>query len=74
MMDAVESKFEFDRSRACMVGDRLDTDIRFGIEGKLGGTLCVLTGVTKAKEDWETDEAVQPAAWVDKLGDLALGL
>ena len=28
-----------------MVGDRLNTDIRFGIEGKLGGTLAVLTGV-----------------------------
>ena len=74
MMDAVESKFKFDRAKACMVGDRLDTDIRFGVEGKLGGTLCVLTGVTKAKEDWEVQGMVKPAAWVDKLGDLALGL
>ncbi|KAL9101600.1 MAG: hypothetical protein Q9163_003161 [Psora crenata] len=74
MMDAVQSKFHFERERACMVGDRLDTDIKFGIEGKLGGTLCVLTGVTKAKEDWEAQGVVKPAAWVNKLGDLTYGL
>ncbi|KAI4217103.1 MAG: hypothetical protein LQ351_000412 [Letrouitia transgressa] len=72
MMDAIEGKFRFDRSRTCMVGDRLDTDIKFGIEGKLGGTLCVLTGVTKSKDEWEGTEVV-PTAWVEKLGDLRLG-
>ena len=70
MMDAIEGKFQFDRKRACMVGDRLDTDIRFGVEGGLGGTLAVLTGVSK-KEEWEGEEAkVRPMAYVDKLGDL----
>ncbi|KZF25139.1 4-nitrophenylphosphatase [Xylona heveae TC161] len=70
MMDAIEGKFRFDRSRACMVGDRLDTDIKFGIEGRLGGTLCVLTGVSK-REDWEAENpAAVPAAYVDTLGDL----
>ena len=72
MMDAVEGKFRFERGRACMIGDRLDTDIAFGIEGKLGGTLCVLTGVTRGKEDWESGET-KPAFWVDKLGDLTGG-
>ena len=72
MMDAIEDKFRFDRRRACMVGDRLDTDIQFGIEGGLGGTLCVLTGVTKGQEDWEDGKTV-PMAWVDKLGDLKAG-
>lgn len=72
MMDAIEGKFRFDRKRACMVGDRLDTDIRFGIEGQLGGTLCVLTGVTKGKEDWADGQTV-PSAWVDSLGDLNVG-
>lgn len=47
MMDAIEGKFHFDRQKACMVGDRLNTDIEFGIKGDLGGTLCVLTGVSK---------------------------
>ena len=74
MMDAVESKFKFDRQKACMVGDRLNTDITFGVEGRLGGTLCVLSGVTKSKEEWEGEGTVKPTAWVDTLGDLVLGL
>ena len=70
MMDAIEGKFKLDRRRTCMVGDRLDTDIRFGIEGGLGGTLAVLTGVSR-KEEWEAEGApVRPAAFVNALGDL----
>lgn len=70
MMDAVEGKFHLDRSRTCMIGDRLNTDIQFGIEGNLGGTLAVLTGVNK-KADWEAEDAVAvPAYYVDKLSDL----
>ena len=72
MMDAIEGKFRFERKRACMVGDRLDTDIRFGIEGGLGGTLCVLTGVTRSAEEWKDGETV-PSFYVDKLGDLKAG-
>ena len=68
MMDAIEGKFEFERSTACMVGDRANTDIRFGLEGKLGGTLGVLTGVSTKEEFLEGD--VRPAAYVDKLSDL----
>jgi 4-nitrophenyl phosphatase len=70
MMDAIEGKFQFDRKKACMVGDRLNTDIQFGIEGGLGGTLAVLTGVSK-KEDWEAEGApTVPAYYIDRLGDL----
>ncbi|TVY86436.1 4-nitrophenylphosphatase [Lachnellula willkommii] len=70
MMDSIEGKFQFDRKTACMIGDRLDTDIRFGLEGKLGGTLAVLTGVSK-KAEWEVEGAkVVPAYYVDKLSDL----
>lgn len=70
MMDAIEGKFQFDRKKTCMVGDRMNTDIQFGIEGKLGGTLAVLTGVSK-KEDWEAEDAkVRPAYYVDRLSDL----
>lgn len=68
MMDAIEGKFQFDRSRACMVGDRANTDIRFGLEGKLGGTLAVLTGVN-SKEDFVSG-SVRPHAYLDKLSDL----
>ncbi|EED12246.1 4-nitrophenylphosphatase [Talaromyces stipitatus ATCC 10500] len=68
MMDAIEGKFQFDRNRTCMVGDRTNTDIRFGIEGKLGGTLAVLTGVS-TKDD-VLNGLLRPAAYVDKLSDL----
>ncbi len=69
-MDSIEGKFQFDRKRTCMIGDRLDTDIRFGIEGKLGGTLAVLTGVCK-KEEWDAEgAAIKPAYYVEKLSDL----
>lgn len=70
MMDAVEGKFQLDRSRTCMVGDRLNTDIKFGIEGKLGGTLHVLTGVN-SKEDWQKADAdAVPSFYADTLSDL----
>lgn len=70
MMDAVEGKFHLDRQRTCMVGDRLETDIKFGIDGGLGGTLAVLTGVMK-KEDFAAEHAeTKPAFWVDRLSDL----
>lgn len=65
MMDCIKAKFHFDPSRACMVGDRLDTDIVFGIEGGLG-TLLVLSGVTQSFEDSE----VQPRHYIDRLGSL----
>lgn len=55
-----------------MIGDRLNTDIKFGIEGNLGGTLHVLTGVHK-KEDWDKEDAVAvPAFYADKLSDLSV--
>ncbi|KAL2846936.1 HAD-like domain-containing protein [Aspergillus pseudoustus] len=71
MMDAIEGKFQFDRARACMVGDRANTDIRFGLEGKLGGTLGVLTGVS-SKEDFVEGD-VRPMVYLDKLSDLLAG-
>lgn len=73
MMDAVEGRFQLDRARTCMIGDRLNTDIQFGVEGRLGGTLAVLTGVNK-KADWEkADAPAVPAYYVDSLGDLRGG-
>ncbi|KAK4624606.1 4-nitrophenylphosphatase [Fulvia fulva] len=70
MMDVVEGKFKFDRRRTCMVGDRLDTDIKFGIDSGLGGTLAVLTGVTKKEDFLSQGASVVPNAYVDGLGDL----
>ena len=70
MMDAIEGKFKLDRARTCMVGDSLDTDIRFGVEGGLGGALHVLSGVGK-KEDWDREGAVAvPTHYADSMADL----
>ncbi|KAL9088039.1 MAG: hypothetical protein Q9165_006380 [Trypethelium subeluteriae] len=71
MMDAIEGKFKLDRKRTCMVGDRLNTDIQFGIEGGLGGTLLVLTGVSTKEDLLGGGKEVVPMAYVDKLADLA---
>jgi 4-nitrophenyl phosphatase len=72
MMTAIEGKFQMDKSRTCMVGDRLDTDIRFGVEGGLGGTLMVLTGVSKKVDILSEDAPVKPSVYLDRLGDLML--
>ena len=68
MMEAIKGKFHFQKERTCMVGDRVNTDIRFGVEGGLGGTLAVLTGVS-TREDFFTS-SIRPTAYVDKLTDL----
>jgi len=69
MMSAIFARYELNRERTCMVGDRLNTDIQFGLEGKLGGTLLVLTGVN-ALEDC-AKEGIYPKYVVDAFGDLS---
>lgn len=70
MMDAIEGAYKLDKKRTCMIGDRLNTDIAFGIDGGLGGTLAVLTGVSKKEEFLAEGAPVVPSAYVDQLGDL----
>ncbi|KAJ1962016.1 hypothetical protein GGI12_002912 [Dipsacomyces acuminosporus] len=69
MLDCVMEKYHLDPERTCMIGDRLDTDILFGIKGGLG-TLCVLTGV--ADEDAIlSPTAPQATYYMSSLGNLA---
>ena len=70
MMDCIVSRFEFDRARTCMVGDRMDTDIQFGIDGGLGGTLLVLTGVANETDMKNVSKENRPKYYLDSLGDL----
>ncbi|KAF3922017.1 4-nitrophenylphosphatase [Dactylellina cionopaga] len=71
MMESIERKYKLDRSKACMVGDRLNTDIKFGLKGGLAGTLAVLTGVSKEKDILEAGEINEgPDVYFDCLGDL----
>jgi 4-nitrophenyl phosphatase len=70
MMDAIFARYDLDRDRTCMVGDRLDTDIKFGLQGKLGGTLLVLSGVNSL-EDCEK-ESIFPKYVTNGFGDLSV--
>ena len=70
MMRAIQSRYELDLKRTCMVGDRLDTDIQFGIECGLGGTLLVLTGVTQREDLERIDPKLLPSAYLEKFPDL----
>lgn len=70
MMDAIFARYELDRERTCIVGDRLDTDIKFGLEGKLGGTCLVLSGISSL-EDCEK-EGIYPQYVMNGLGDLSV--
>lgn len=50
MWDVLESTHRLDKSRTCMIGDRLDTDMAFAANCSLGYSLAVLTGVTNEQE------------------------
>lgn len=69
MLDLIFAEHKLDRSRTCMVGDRLNTDMKFGNDGGLG-TLLVLTGIETVSniEKYDTDQ--QPLFYAEKLGDL----
>lgn len=69
MMDCIKANFEFNPSRACMVGDRFNTDILFGLEGGLG-TLLVLTGVDNEASILVDNPIARPKYYIDKLGSL----
>ena len=60
-----------DRARACMVGDRLDTDILFGNAGGLRATLLVLTGVSSLEEAERAGAGgLRPTCALPSFGDL----
>lgn len=73
MLDILFAAHGLKREATAMVGDRLDTDILFGNEGKLASSVLVLTGVAK-----EADVAALPPGdkhtpthIIPSLGDLA---
>ncbi|ANB12988.1 Pho13p [Sugiyamaella lignohabitans] len=69
MMDCIKAEFEFNPERACMVGDRLNTDMVFGTKGGLG-TLFVLTGVDNEASIFAENRVASPKFYIDKLGSL----
>ena len=75
MIDYIAQKYGItDRSRICMVGDRLDTDIAFGRNNGLK-TCLTLSGVTSEDELLDKvprkkgTEGIQPEFYVDTICD-----
>jgi len=75
MIDYIAEKYGIkDRSRICMVGDRLDTDIAFGRNNGLK-TCLTLSGVTSEPELLDKvprkagTEGIQPDFYVDTIND-----
>jgi ribonucleotide monophosphatase NagD (HAD superfamily) len=59
MIEYLEQKYGMDRSRICMVGDRLDTDVLFGNDNGLKSVL-VLSGVTSEEKLLSPDNTITP--------------
>merc|ERR1712190_203943 len=75
IVDYIAEKYGIkDRSRICMVGDRLDTDIAFGRNNGLK-TCLTLSGVTSEPELLDEvprkagTEGIQPDFYVDTIND-----
>jgi 4-nitrophenyl phosphatase len=71
LVDLIVHQYGLDRERTCMVGDRLNTDIQFGLNGGIS-TLLVLTGVTSEEELLSPDNAIHPHHYIPAFGDLLL--
>ncbi|CCK70549.1 4-nitrophenylphosphatase KNAG_0E02900 [Huiozyma naganishii CBS 8797] len=71
MLNTIVNSQRLDKTRTCMVGDRLNTDVRFGVEGGLAGTLLVLSGIETAERALAvTEEYPRPHYYAAKLGDI----
>lgn len=68
MIEYLEQKYKMDRSRICMVGDRLDTDILFGTDNGLKSVL-VLSGVTTEEKLLNPANAITPDFYADTIND-----
>ncbi|KAG2191922.1 hypothetical protein INT46_011649 [Mucor plumbeus] len=80
MLEAIYAEYGLDPKKTVMIGDRLNTDIEFGLNGGLD-TLCVLTGITSKEEllspsNKPTQEQLDGNSTVSSinLGDLLRGL
>ncbi|EGC35089.1 hypothetical protein DICPUDRAFT_152608 [Dictyostelium purpureum] len=71
LLDLIIEKDKLNRERTCMIGDRLDTDILFGINGNIK-TLLVLTGISKLEEISQPNSPIIPNYYTDTVSDLLL--
>lgn len=69
MLKDIAAKFGLEAAQMCMVGDRLDTDMEFGLRGGLS-TALVLSGVTTEAELLAEGNTTRPECYMDQLPDL----
>lgn len=68
MIDYIVAKYNVERSRICMVGDRLDTDVLFGTDNGLK-TVLTLSGVTTESKLLSPQNKIIPDYYVDSIVD-----
>ena len=68
MIDYIVDKYKCDRPKICMVGDRLDTDIVFGLDNGLQ-TVLTLSGVTTKDKLMSDGNEIRPEYYVDSIAD-----
>jgi len=68
MIDYLAQKLGLDKSRICMVGDRLDTDILFGTDNGLKSIL-VLSGVTTEEKLLSPENVITPDYYADSINE-----
>lgn len=73
LLDRALAHLGVPRERVCMVGDRLDTDILFGLRGGLQ-TLLVLTGITTRDELQADANMIMPHYVADSIAGLLPGV
>lgn len=66
MIDYLEEKLNLDKSRICMVGDRLDTDVLFGTDNGLK-TVLVLSGVTSEEKLLSEENKITPDFYANDI-------
>lgn len=69
MIDYIVDKFGIKRSEICMIGDRLDTDVMFGLNNGLSSIL-VLSGVTTKEKLQSPENKIRPDYYIDSVADL----
>ena len=68
MIDYIVDKYKVERSRICMVGDRLDTDVLFGTDNGLK-TVLTLSGVTTENKLLSPQNKIIPDYYVNSIAD-----
>ncbi|EJU01483.1 2-phosphoglycolate phosphatase [Dacryopinax primogenitus] len=70
MLDCIVAKQHLDRHKTLMIGDRLETDIKFGIEGGID-TCLVMTGIAKPEDVGGPNASdIKPTYVMRTVGDL----